>query len=80
MAPEMFTKGVYTRKADIFSCGMVLYVMLTGQNPFIAPKEELMRLRTMDNYLSFKVTSDSYLSFPAVNIIRNMTSSNPLER
>ena len=69
MAPEMFTHGVYTRKADIFSCGMVLYVMLTGENPIIGFNDVIMRQRTIENVLSFSVTGETYLSFPAVDMI-----------
>jgi serine/threonine protein kinase len=34
VAPETFTEKKYTSKVDVYSFGMILYVMLTGQIPF----------------------------------------------
>lgn len=33
-APEIFTSMYYDEKVDIWSAGVVLYMMLTGQQPF----------------------------------------------
>ena len=42
MAPEVFT-GEYTTKLDVWSAGVMLYVILTGQFPFNgATPEELL--------------------------------------
>ena len=34
-APEMFTSEPYTNKVDIWSAGIILYMMLGGMQPFI---------------------------------------------
>jgi serine/threonine protein kinase len=33
-APEIFTQRVYDEKVDIWSAGIVLYMMLSGKQPF----------------------------------------------
>jgi hypothetical protein len=34
MAPEQFQPGLVDARADVYACGVMLYEMLTGQNPF----------------------------------------------
>ncbi len=34
MAPETFTEKKYTAKVDVYSFGMILYVMMSGKTPF----------------------------------------------
>jgi serine/threonine protein kinase len=33
-APEIFTQNVYDEKVDIWSAGIVLYMMLSGKQPY----------------------------------------------
>ncbi|CAE8634550.1 unnamed protein product, partial [Polarella glacialis] len=37
MAPEVFGSGIYSCRADLFSSGVVFYILLTGRPPFRAP-------------------------------------------
>ncbi|MCQ2821395.1 MAG: protein kinase [archaeon] len=51
MAPEVL-QGKYTLKCDIWACGIILYVMLTGEAPFFScDKNELIeKIISMDFY------------------------------
>merc|ERR1712054_421208 len=39
MAPEVW-KGNFSKKCDIWSCGVILFFMLSGRYPFIASRIE----------------------------------------
>jgi serine/threonine protein kinase len=39
MAPEVLTGNSYTESADIYSLGLVLWEMLTGQCPYDGMKQ-----------------------------------------
>jgi serine/threonine protein kinase len=40
MAPEIFAERKYTEKADCWSLGIVLYILLTGKAPYCGNNEE----------------------------------------
>jgi serine/threonine protein kinase len=41
MAPEVF-EGFYTEKADIWSCGILLYILITGKKPYLGKQAEIV--------------------------------------
>ncbi len=40
MAPEVFEEN-YTEKCDIWSCGVIMFIMITGKPPFNGSNEEI---------------------------------------
>ena len=50
LAPEVLQKN-YDLRADMWSCGVILYIMLTGRPPFNADNDlEIMRMIKIGNY------------------------------
>ena len=42
MAPEQFLGTRMDKRVDIYACGVLLYILLTGKPPFSGPQEQLM--------------------------------------
>lgn len=49
MSPEQFLEGNITGQTDIFSLGLVMYQLLTGQHPFAADKFSLIMTRVLNS-------------------------------
>ena len=77
VAPEVLKREGYNGfKSDVWSCGVVLYVMLTGQLPFHgANTQELLQLILTGTY---EVPKD--LSPGCLDIIRKMLEVDPEKR
>jgi serine/threonine protein kinase len=48
MAPEMIKSSHYTPSADIYSLGIVMYEMVTGQKPFGGRMKEQRMTRSLN--------------------------------
>ena len=71
MAPEVLT-GQYNEKCDVWSCGVILYIMLCGKPPFYeTDPEKLKKLIISMNY-NFNYKEFEHISEDAKNLIRKM--------
>ena len=74
-APESITSRTYSTKSDVWQCGIVLYIMLTGRPPFQAgDKQAILR--------GAFVTGDVFNNCPitAKDLIRRMLTVSPRDR
>ncbi len=79
MAPEVQTAN-YDEKCDIWSCGVTLYVMLSGDQPFAgATKEDLMQA-VRNGKFAFDSPKWRYISEDAKDLVRRMVNAAPAER
>jgi calcium-dependent protein kinase len=53
MAPEVF-KANYNEKCDVWSCGVIMYILLSGMPPFGGSSEEVIMNKILNDQASFK--------------------------
>mmetsp|Transcript_50128 Transcript_50128/g.119318 ORF Transcript_50128/g.119318 Transcript_50128/m.119318 type:complete len:458 (+) Transcript_50128:76-1449(+) len=90
MSPEMLTRGEYGKKTDIWSLGVVFYVLLYGDFPYsgVEKNSRAMRMAIRSGHIppAFQVEEDlrdhiTYLpSPPTETTVRNMLVRDPNHR
>ena len=80
LAPELITSGESTSRADVFSAGVVLYELLTGQQPFTADSPIQIAFRNVheDVPLPSKLVPD--MPADVDELVATMTRREPQER
>ena len=84
-APEIFNSTNYdAKKAEVWSCGIFLYILLTGKLPFYNKNENLSIEEKYDE-LKFQVLHsspiiESYFSTDIIDLLHGMLSMNPIRR
>lgn len=73
IAPEVFMSESYNSKIDIFSTGVILYVLLTGNHPFEGKDD----WKVLENNLSVNYKLDKKLSPAAQSLIKAMLEFDP---
>lgn len=83
IAPEVLSRKVYDGKiADVWSCGVTLYVMLVGAYPFEDPKDPKNFTKTMGRILSVNYSIPSYVrvSEECKHLLSQIFVANPEKR
>ncbi|CAJ2645101.1 unnamed protein product [Trifolium pratense] len=83
IAPEVLTKREYDGKiADVWSCGVTLYVMLVGAYPFEDPEDPRNFRKTIGKILSvqYKVPDFVRVSSECIHLISQIFVANPEKR
>lgn len=79
MAPEVFAKR-YTEVADVWSCGIICYVMLSGYLPFIATTKDALVDKIQNASLEFRSQEWVDLSQKSVQFLLGMLAKSPKKR
>jgi len=79
IAPEVL-KRKYTEKCDVWSCGVILYVLLCGYPPFGGSTEEKILSQVAKGKVKFEGPEWNIISFEAKNLIARLMAYNPNDR
>ena len=78
IAPEVLS-GNYTEKCDMWSIGVMLYIMLCGSPPFNGSDEQIMQ-KVSKGVWSFRGQAWSSISDDAKDLVTKMMTKNVKER
>mmetsp|Transcript_1392 Transcript_1392/g.2319 ORF Transcript_1392/g.2319 Transcript_1392/m.2319 type:complete len:404 (+) Transcript_1392:113-1324(+) len=80
-APELLKSEKYGAPVDLWSCGIVLYNMLSGELPFDHPEDagEIFR-QILYNEVSFPDKQFANISQDAIHLIKNLLVKEPKNR
>lgn len=78
MAPEILKYGKYDAKVDLWSMGVVLFEMLTGNPPFTA-KNHVQLLKKIET-TKFEIPEDINLSKTSIDLLECLLIVDPISR
>ncbi|OMJ82598.1 hypothetical protein SteCoe_16644 [Stentor coeruleus] len=79
IAPEVLRRD-YTEKCDVWSCGVILYILLSGKPPFYGRTDREILERVQRGQYSMDDQEWGRVSLPAKNLIKKMLQINPSSR
>ena len=79
IAPEVLNES-YNEKCDVWSCGVILYILLSGVPPFNGAHDDEILDSVMKGKYTFDIPEFRSLSSYAKQLIRKMLTYNPRDR
>ena len=79
IAPEVLKNG-YNEKCDLWSCGVILYILLCGSPPFYGKNEKEIFRKILDGNFSFRHKIWNKISPEAKNLVLKLLQINPIKR
>lgn len=79
MAPEVIKKS-YNEKCDIWSCGVIAYLMLSGEFPFDGKSKEEVAQKIIIGKIDFESEAWQNVSEDAKDFIRKLLVVDPKKR
>jgi len=80
MAPEVHMHQHYDEKCDVWSCGIIMYILLSGRPPFQGESDEELFDVVTNRTLSFDNEIWDHVSGEAKDLITSMLDKSPLTR
>ncbi len=79
MSPEVVQRMPYSKPVDMWSCGVVLCVLLSGYLPFVGNNKRLFELISKGNYIMRKKQWD-HISDSAKDLVKLLLTKDPNDR
>ena len=79
IAPEVLKNG-YNEKCDLWSCGVILYILLCGSPPFYGKNENEIFKKILDGNFTFRHKIWNKISTEAKNLVLKLLQVNPTKR
>ena len=79
IAPEVLQNG-YNEKCDLWSCGIILYILLSGAPPFYGKNEKEIFNKILTGNLSFKNKIWNTISEEAKSLVKKLLEIDPEKR
>ena len=79
IAPEVLKNG-YNEKCDLWSCGVILYILLCGSPPFYGKNEKEIFRKILDGNFTFRHKIWNKVSNEAKNLVLKLLQVNPTKR
>ena len=70
VSPEVL-RGNYTEKCDIWSVGVILYILLTGEPPFNGPNDQIIYSKILKFDVKFPEQKWKYISKEVKDLLQN---------
>lgn len=77
VAPEILRDKKYNHKADIFSCGIVIFALVAGYLPFIGESPNEILLSNCKCKINFEDKIWKKVPYPVIDLISELLDPNP---
>ena len=79
MAPEIFSRS-YDEKVDIWACGVILYILITGLPPFNANSDDAIHKKIVEEAVEFPHDVWKTVSPELIDLLKKMLDKDPRSR